>query len=109
MKKSWLTGIGLGAACAVCCAPLLTPILAGAGLAGIGAAGAGFSLFKLGLSDVGCVFLMVSGIAAFCVLVVAHRRAKRRTVAACACEATRWGSHCDTGGGCEQIPRTIVT
>jgi hypothetical protein len=41
MKKS-LTAAGLVAACAVCCAPLILPVLASAGLVGAGATGAGW-------------------------------------------------------------------
>ena len=43
MKKSVAT-LGVVAACAVCCAPLLLPLLAGAGLVGAGAAGGGLLL-----------------------------------------------------------------
>ena len=40
MKKSLLALLGIGAACAACCAiPLALPLLAGLGLAGFGIAG----------------------------------------------------------------------
>jgi hypothetical protein len=110
MKKFWLTWIGLGTACAVCCAPLLAPILAGAGLAGIGAAGAGFSFLKLSPSEVICIAAIVSVItAAIGAFALVRQRAGRRAAEACACEATDRGGHCDTGGGCAPSPRRTAS
>lgn len=43
MKKSILALLGIGAACAACCAiPLALPMMAGFGLAGLGLAGFGW-------------------------------------------------------------------
>jgi hypothetical protein len=108
MKKFWLTWIGLGTACAVCCAPLLAPILASAGLAGIGAAGAGFS-FLDSPSEVICAAVIVSVIAGVGAFALFRQRAGRRAAEACACEATRRDEHCDTYGGCAPSPRTTAS
>ena len=109
MNKFWLTWLGLGTACAVCCAPLLAPILAGAGLAGIGAAGAGFSFLGFSPSEVICSAIIVSAIALFGGFVLVRRRAGRRVAEACACKTAGRGRHCDTGGGCAPGPRTTVS
>lgn len=98
MKKSWLTWLGLGAACAVCCAPLIAPFLAGAA----GAAGVGFSLFGLGLSEILCLAAVVAAtvfVGAF--VLVRHRAAKQATACACAPEAAQ----CEIGGACAPSER----
>lgn len=81
--KRRLAALGLVGACAVCCAPLLLPLLAGAGLAGAGAAGGGL-LAELPVDVIVCgaVALMVP--AALAVWAYQRRRAAR---AACDCEA----------------------
>jgi hypothetical protein len=109
MKKFWLTWIGLGAACAVCCAPLLAPILASAGLAGIGAAGAGFSFLELSPSEVICAAGIVSVIAGIGAFALFRQRAGRRAAEACACGATGRDGHCGTGGGCAPSPRATAS
>lgn len=90
MKKGLATA-GIVAACAVCCAPLLLPVLSGIGLAAVGTAGAG-ALFGLPVDVVIC-----GGIAAAALVAVAawgrqHRR-KAAAEKACACE-----SGCGTAG-----------
>lgn len=81
MKRT-LTVAGLVAACAVCCAPLIVPILASAGLVGAGAAGAGF------LAGVSLDTIVCGGIAAALAtggLVWAWRK-KRAAPASCDCK-----------------------
>jgi hypothetical protein len=84
MKKGLATA-GIVAACAVCCAPLLLPVLSGVGMAAVGTAGAG-ALFGLPADVVIC-----GGIAAAALVAVAawgrqHRR-KDADPKACACES----------------------
>lgn len=109
MKKFWLTWIGLGAACAVCCAPLLAPILANAGMAGIGAAWAGFSFLEFSPFEIICAAVIVSVIAAVCAFALFRQRAGRRPAEACGCGATGRDGHCDTGGRCAPSPRTTAS
>ena len=100
MKKSWLTWLGLGAACVVCCAPLIAPLLAG--VMGASAAGAGFSLFGLGLTETLCLAAVVAAtvfVGAF--VLVRHRAAKQATACACAPEAAQ----CEIGGACAPSER----
>ena len=100
MKKSWLTWLGLGAACAVCCAPLIAPLLVGA--MGAGAASVGFSLFGLGLTETLCLAAIVAAtVFVGAVVLVRHRAAKRATACACAPEAAQ----CEVGGACAPSER----
>jgi hypothetical protein len=84
MKKS-LIAAGLVAACAVCCAPLVLPILASASVVGAGAAGAGF------VAGVSMDTIVCGGIAAAVATGVLAWAWRRRQVAAaqvrCNCEA----------------------
>lgn len=103
MKKSWFTWLGLGAACAVCCAPLIAPLLAG--MAGAGAAGVGFSLFGLSWAEALCLSALAAALAAFSVFVLVRRRAARKTADACACAPSGDGAQCDAGGACSPAER----
>jgi hypothetical protein len=80
MKKGLATA-GIVAACAVCCAPLLLPVLSGMGLAAAGTAGAG-ALFGLPADVVIC-----GGIAAAALVWVAAwgRQQRRKDAAEKAC------------------------
>jgi hypothetical protein len=106
MRKSWLTWFGLGAACAVCCAPLLAPILAGAGVAGIGAAGASFSLFGLGLEETICVAVIAAAITSIGAFLLLRHNAPRRAAETCGCAVPGDGAQCDIHGACAPSPRT---
>jgi hypothetical protein len=68
MKKPVLALLGLGAACAVCCAaPVALSLGAGLGLAGISLAGIGAASFGWIAGGVGAVLMML-GMAAFYLL-----------------------------------------
>jgi len=99
MKKSWLTWLGLGAACAVCCAPLV------AGAMGAGAAGVGFSLFGLGLADTLCVTAIVGALAALGVFLLARRRVSRKAAEECECAPSSDSAQCEVGGACAPVER----
>lgn len=81
MKLRW-GFLGLGAACAACCAPLLLPLLAGAGVVSAGAL-SGAVLFDLTLDQILCYGLPLAGLLAL-VIVWARHRARARP-ASCAC------------------------
>jgi hypothetical protein len=89
IKSKVLGTLGLGAACAVCCAPLLAPLVFGAGTVGFGTS---FGLNQLGLS---LDQIICGGVAAAAIacggywLWRAQQKAKRAQT--CACETT-----CDT-------------
>lgn len=107
MKKPWLTWLGLGAACAVCCAPLIAPLLASAGLAGFSAADVGLSLFGLSPSETLCVAVIVGGVAALAAFrLVRHRAAKK--AAACACATPADAPHCGVSGACAPGERSTI-
>ena len=97
MKRSWLTWLGLGAACAVCCAPLLAPFFVGAGAAGLGAAGG--SWFGLGASEVICLGVIAAIVVGGAAFVFLRARAARRA-AECACASATEGAQCDVTGAC---------
>jgi hypothetical protein len=83
MKLRWGV-LGIGAACAACCAPLLLPWLAGAGIAGAGALGGGL---VLGLTpEQGlCVGIPLAVLGA--VLLIWLRRLSRPRAKPCGCQA----------------------
>ena len=83
MMKKRLAVLGVVGACAVCCAPLLLPVLAGAGLAGAGAAGAGL-LAGLPVDAIVCGVLPVMALGGYAVWA---RRRRKAAQAACTCEA----------------------
>jgi dihydroxyacetone kinase-like predicted kinase len=96
MTKS-LTAAGLVAACAVCCAPLILPILASVGLVGAGAAGAGF-LAGVSLDTIICggiAAAVATGVLAW----VLQRRRAAAAQASCNCEAA-----CNTET-CSSLPK----
>jgi hypothetical protein len=81
MKLRW-GFLGIGAACLACCAPLILPVLAGAGLVSLGAGGAG--LFGLTLDQMLCL-----GVPALGGLALAYlwwRGRSQAKAARCACE-----------------------
>ena len=83
MKLRW--GIlGLGAACLACCAPLILPLLASAGLIGATAGGAGLIL-GLTLDQIVCVVLPAAALGGLAFLWL---RRRARAKASCACETT---------------------
>jgi hypothetical protein len=89
MKSKVLGVLGFGAACAVCCAPLLVPLLFGAGTVALGTS---FGLNQTGLS---LDQIICGGVAAAAIvgggywLWRTQQKAKRAQT--CACETT-----CDT-------------
>ena len=84
MKLRW--GFwGRGAACVACCAPLVLPWLAGAGLLGLSAGGAGAVFFRLGLEQILCYGVPVLGLAALLVMWLRRTIVKRRV---CACQTS---------------------
>lgn len=82
MKNRVLAALGLGAACAACCAPLLAPLLFGAGTAGLGVS---FSLSQMGL---GVDEIVCGGLAAAFIAGGAYWfwRTQRKAKAAKQCE-----------------------
>lgn len=81
MKLRW--GVfGLVAACGACCAPLIAPLLAGAGLAGLVSGG---RLFGLTWDQVLCVGLPVSGAA---LLLALWLRRGPKPATSCDCETS---------------------
>jgi hypothetical protein len=82
MKLRW--GIfGIGAACAACCAPLVLPLIAGAGITGAGALG-GSLLFGFTLDQIFCVGLPLAGFGV--ILVVWSWRLFRLKPKQCGCK-----------------------
>jgi hypothetical protein len=92
MKKR-LAALGLVGACAVCCAPLLLPMLAGAGLAGAGAAGGGL-LAGLPVDAIVCWALPLMALGGYAVWAYRRRKAAQ---AACNCEASCSTTSCPPG------------
>lgn len=84
MKLRWGV-LGIGAACAACCAPLVLPLLAGAGIASAGAVG-GSLLFGLTLDQILCVGLPLAGLGV--ILLAWSRRLFRPKARQCDCEAS---------------------
>jgi hypothetical protein len=91
VKRNWLPWLGVGAACAACCAPLIAPMWAAGGLFGL-SAGAGFSFFGLDAADAACAALLFTAVAVVALLFIARARAKRVAV----------GPHCQTDGACAE-------
>jgi prepilin signal peptidase PulO-like enzyme (type II secretory pathway) len=92
MKRSrWLL---LGAACAACCAPLFVPLFAASGLAGVGAAGAGW-FAGLGLAEIICLAVLAGGVALAVALTLRTHSQKRAQEAAA----------CEVGGACDPHDR----
>ena len=86
--RFWKFGVA-AAACAACCAPLVTPLFVGTAFVGAGAAGVGyFESVELG------VIALVLGLGGLWL----SRRAKKRAAAACNC-ATDAG--CNVGTSCD--------
>ncbi len=96
----WKVVAGLGLACAACCAPLLLPLFAGAGLAGL--AGAGVSgLSGASWGEIACVAVLAA-LSATAVLLLLRARARRQRVARCDCRpAAPEGASCTVGGSCD--------
>jgi len=82
MKKRW-AALGLVGACAVCCAPLLLPVFAAAGLTGAGALGGGL-LAGVSLDAIICGAIPLVALAGFAVWTYRRRRAAQST---CDCQA----------------------
>lgn len=102
--SKWKIAAGLGVACAACCAPLLLPLIAGAGGAGLaGATASGF----LGASwgEVACIAILAA--LAFGTVVLALRAgARQKRAAECACSSARAdGGGCAVGGECDPSVR----
>lgn len=87
MKKTWAAA-GLVGACALCCAPLLWPVLAGAGLAGFGTLG-GAWLGGLSLELIACVALPVLGLAGLAAWAYRQRQLAARPRCGCASACDR--------------------
>lgn len=89
MKKAVLTILGLGAACSVCCLPLLAPLLAATGLStmltlAVGGASLNYLLCVLGPG------IVIAGLLLAAALLLARRRAS----AVCDCAATCGSDQC---------------
>lgn len=82
----------IGAACAVCCASLLAPLLGTAGIAGFGAAGVGL-LAGVGVEEIVCIAI-IAALAVFAGLWALQARAasKKRLMEGAACAV---GGVCD--------------
>ncbi|OYX46912.1 MAG: hypothetical protein B7Y90_14340 [Alphaproteobacteria bacterium 32-64-14] len=102
--SKWKIAAGLGVACAACCAPLLLPLVAGAGGAGLaGATASGF----LGASwgEIACIAVLAALVAGAAVLVL-RAGARRKRAAECACGSARSdGASCAVGGECDPSVR----
>jgi hypothetical protein len=88
--KSKLLGVfGLGAACAICCAPLIAPLLFGAGTLGLGTS------FGLGLLGLSLDQMICAGLAAAALTGVGFwlRRKQKNAKPAKSCECE---TACDT-------------
>ncbi len=90
MKKSVAT-LGVVAACAVCCAPLILPLLSGAGLVGASALGGGL---LLGLPPDALICAGIA-MALMATLFLWLRQRKRKAELACACETACRTEACD--------------
>lgn len=102
--SKWKIAAGLGVACAACCAPLLLPLIAGAGGAGLaGAAASGFLDASWG--EIACIAILAA--LAFGTVVLALRAgARRKRAAECACNTTSAeGVSCAVGGECDPSVR----
>jgi uncharacterized membrane protein YedE/YeeE len=93
MKKRWAAA-GLVGACAVCCAPLIAPLLAGVGLGGLAATGAGL-LAGLPVDAIVCGALPLMALGGYAVW---SRRRRKAAQAACACENACSTTACGTDG-----------
>lgn len=89
MKKRW-AALGLVGACAVCCAPLILPLLAGAGLVGASAVGGGL-LAGMPLEAILCAALPLMAVGGLAVWAYRRRQAAR---AACDCPSACSTSAC---------------
>ena len=95
MVKSgrWKVIAGLGVACAVCCAPLLLPLLGVAGSAGVASAAAS-GLIGRSWEQLACEAALVA-LAASALFLVLRTWAKRKRSAACPCPpVTADGASC---------------
>ena len=99
--NKWKIAAGVGVACAACCAPLLAPLLLGAGGAGL-AGGAASGFLGASWGEIACVAIFVALAASAAVLLV-QARARMRKPAACACQDNASeGASCAVGGPCGQ-------
>lgn len=102
--SKWKIAAGLGVACAACCAPLLLPLIAGAGGAGLaGATASGF----LGASwgEIACIAIFTA-LGVGTVVLALRAGARRKRAAECACSAASAdGSNCAVGGECDPSVR----
>lgn len=102
--SKWKIALGLGAACAACCAPLLLPLIAGAGGAGLaGATASGF----LGASwgEIVCIAILAA-LAVGTVVLALRAGARRKRAAECTCgSASADGASCSVGGECDPAVR----
>ena len=102
MVKSgrWKVIAGLSVACAVCCAPLLLPLLGVAGGAGVASAAAS-GVFGMSWGEMACnAFLVALGASAL--FLILRTRATRKRATGCAgTPATADGGSCAVGGSCD--------
>lgn len=100
----WKIAAALGVACAACCAPLLLPLLAGAGSAVlVGATASGV----LGASwgEIACTAILAALAVGIAVLAI-RAVARRKHVTECACSsATADSASCTVGGECDPSVR----
>lgn len=99
--RNWLVIGGGVAACAACCAPLLTPLFVGIGGAGIAGATAG-GLFGMPWSEVPCIGIIAALVAGAVFVVVRSILRRMQAAKACACAITAGeGASCGVGGACD--------
>lgn len=95
MKKA-LAVLGLAGACAICCAPLLVPVLAGAGLAGAGSVGAGL-MAGVSVDAIICGALPLMGLAGYAAYAISAYRRRKAAEAACNCQSVCSTASCAPG------------
>lgn len=102
--SKWKIVAGMGVACAACCAPLVLPLIAGAGGAGLaGATASGF----LGASwgEIACIAILAA-LAVGTVVLALRAGARRKRAVECACgSASADGASCTVGGECDPSTR----
>lgn len=102
--NKWAIAAGLGVACATCCAPLLLPLVVGAGGAGLAGATAG-GMLDASWGEIICIAILVA-LTASAVILVLRAGARRKHQAQCECgPAASEGAVCEVGGSCDPEKR----
>lgn len=102
--SKWKIAVGLGVACAACYAPLLFPLLAGTGAAGLAGATAG-GVLGASWGEIVCTAILAALAVGIAVLAI-RAVARRKHVTECACSSTTADSaSCTVGGECDPSVR----